>query len=1314
MLPSSPLTRFAATFALLFLPLPALAQTFQNPLLIPTSSDPGQVTTADVNGDGKLDLIYLDGNQYGQMALHILLGKGNGNFVHSQDVAMPSGICCGITIADVTGDGRLDIILQGALPYQLTSQVAVLPGNGDGTFQAPIVTTFQPPNIDGDPGFVSPVNVGDINGDGKADLVVTDTTNGVISLLLGNNSGSFTFASSILTYTRSTTYLTDLNGDGKLDIIATDNLGALFEVFLGNGDGTFQNFVRYSLGTSGGGFILTDVDGDGLLDMLASVYPNQIVYFKGNANGTFAAFVTVGSVPSGNQFVGVGDFNGDHIVDLAFVNNTGVGVTLGLGVSGGAPAFSGLHTTLSGGSTNPYSTYLFYPNFVPGDFNGDGKEDLAMPVEGGISILLSKGDGTFDSVPYYDMGQEVGAAAVAQFSGDGHEDIAVTLPATFPRLLLGDGTGNFTLGPDPNPSYMSTGADTTLLVGDFNGDGKPDLNISDLVPNESSAGTQSVALNLGHGVFATPVVNPNGSTVMADFNGDGRTDILDINGEQVIVSLGQADGSFKTANTTIRIASDPGHANVGDVNNDGKPDLIINYGDHMEVWLGNGDGTFTYATSTSLQNIGPDDLVAVADVDGDGKADAIYVPNANPAVTLSPLEIFYGNGDGTFQAPVSIPLSHRYVQVVVADINNDGKPDMVLTDGASVAVMLNLGNRTFDSEVHYIAGRAVSALNVVDVNSDGYPDIVVANTGGTTVAVLLNQPQGTSGTGSLVSGTLSITPEPSVSGQPLTVTLTVASQASGGAVPTGQVSFTLDGVFLADVTITNGKASYTISSTLLPIAHMIGAAYSGDATYAPKNFAVEDTILPPTYATTTALSGVPATILATQTIRLTASVSSTVAVPNGVVTFLDGAKTLGAETINSSGVALFDTGLLAPGAHTLSAKYAGFSQIGFTDTEATYVAAIFSPSTSASSVVTITTNATATSLAASTTSPTAGTVVTFRATTTSAAGAPFGGVSFFDGTTLLGTLSLDSSGSAAFSTASLATGPHTITATFNANGPYASSTSTSFSESISAASTDTAPTVASLVRETDAAGTTSSLSATISSTNSPSAGTVTFLDNGMILGSMALDGAGVARLLMAQLTSGVHTFTASYSGTSQFAPSASPILNEVWPTSGPAFALQIQPSAIPARTGAAASFQITVSPLGNFQQIVQLSCASGLPQGYSCEFSPNGIAGAGTSLLDIVSTAQNEALPWSPKLWPTATLLTMFAMLLGVSRWRGYPRLALALATCSLLLALVGCGATSSPTEVRTFVVTVKAAVGQDIDAVVHSAEIQVHLRVAR
>jgi hypothetical protein len=116
------------------------------------------------------------------------------------------------------------------------------------------------------------------------------------------------------------------------------------------------------------------------------------------------------------------------------------------------------------------------------------------------------------------------------------------------------------------------------------------------------------------------------------------------------------------------------------------------------------------------------------------------------------LPIFYGNGTGTFQAPVYLPISRQYTHLVVADLNRDNKPDLVMTDGATIAVMMNLGGRQFDSEIHYVAGRSISRLDVVDVNGDGFPDIVAANPGGTTVTVLLNQPNGISPDGSPVRG----------------------------------------------------------------------------------------------------------------------------------------------------------------------------------------------------------------------------------------------------------------------------------------------------------------------------------------------------------------------------------------------------------------------------------------------------------------------------------------------------------------------------------------------------------------------------------
>ncbi len=268
----------------------ARAGTFKNPPIVPTSSDVVALATADLNHDGKLDLVYLDGQGYGSNALHILLGNGNGTFTHAQDISLPLGICCDIAVADVTGDGNPDIIMAGSVVSSFVVQIATLIGNGDGTFQQPLVSSFQE-NVSGNfPSYNNVIAIGDINGDGKADLVINDY--GVLCVLLGDGSGRFTLASSAVTYVDRSVYLVDLKNDYHLDVVMTDLLGADFMVLLGNGDGTFQTGVRYTAPASTGAFMLVDVDGDGHPDMLAQSYPGQIGYFKGNPDGTFAPYLS--------------------------------------------------------------------------------------------------------------------------------------------------------------------------------------------------------------------------------------------------------------------------------------------------------------------------------------------------------------------------------------------------------------------------------------------------------------------------------------------------------------------------------------------------------------------------------------------------------------------------------------------------------------------------------------------------------------------------------------------------------------------------------------------------------------------------------------------------------------------------------------------------------------------------------------------------------------------------------------------------------------------------------------------------------------
>jgi hypothetical protein len=1272
------------------------------------------MATADVNNDGKLDLIYVDGLAYNQHALHVLLGKGDGTFTHGQDISLPPNICCALTIADVTNDGKPDILLAGAsnpINGPSTIIVAVLVGNGDGTFQAPLQSTFQPTNISLNPLFRSAFAVGDINGDGKADLALLDRQNALIYTFLGDSTGKFTSGVTVVSNTRDAVYLLDLNGDNHLDILTTDAIGGDFEVFLGNGNGTFSSYVRYSANGPAGPFLISDVDGDGHPDVLTVYYlanqPYQLGYFKGNPDGTFSSLINLAASPIQNDPLEfAGDLNSDGIPDLLFLTASGIAVSLGKS----GPAFGAPLTTISGGSTSPYSTLPTTP--LVGDFNSDGHLDLAMAVEGGIVLLFGRGDGTFISADFYDVGHTVGAAAVADFNGDHFPDIAVTVPATFPRLLLGDGKGNFSLAPDQNTSYSGTSADVTLLAADFNGDGKPDLNLGNMVPNTSSSGTQSVAINLGSGIFSTPVAVPNSSPITADFNHDSRTDILNVVGNQVIVSLGQPDGSFKVATTTLLIGSASGHFNVGDVNKDGKPDLVVNYYDHLEVWLGNGDGTFTYLSSINIQGI-VNDFVVIADVDGDGNADLILAPDSNPGANMGPLAIFYGNGNGTFQSPVFLPISHRYSQVTVVDLNGDNKPDLLMTDGAAIAVMLNLGGRKFDSEVNYIAGRSVSALSVADVNSDGFPDIVVANPGGTTVTVLLNQPNGAPPSGAPVSGNLSVSPEPSVAGQPFTITISVSPETSGGPAPSGSASFSVDGAYIANVLLANGSASYTYAATLIPIQHTITATYDGDANYAPKSFSVVHTVQAPTYSTQTTLSASPSTLMTSQTVRLSATVTSAVPVPSGVVTFLDGSNSLGAATINSAGIAYLDTALLAAGVHALSAKFEGYTQYGFNITTA-YVAVIFSPSTSPSVTVTVTAISTATSLAASSNSPTAGTVVTFTVQVNSNAGAPFGGASFYDGNALLGTVSLDASGKTSFSTASLAAGAHSITTAFNANGTYAGSTSSPVSVSVTAAPAGTVATLVSMASLQSLEKGTSSLIATVSAANSPTSATVTFLDSGIILGTVPVDTSGVAVLTLPQMSSGAHSLTASFSGSSASSPSVSPELEEQWPSSGPGFYLRITASENRDPASAVAALEVSAIPVGDFRQSVAFSCTNGLPNGYRCEFSPPVVPGSGISSLLILPAPKTAQLPGLANSWPSITLAALSVLFMGRLKNRQF-RLSAVLIVWSIIGVLSGCGGYSRPDKpLQAVVLTVKGSAGTDPEGIIHSTQILVRLPLAK
>jgi hypothetical protein len=804
---------------------------------------PVSIAVADFNQDGKPDLV--TANQISN-DVSVLLGNGSGSFATATTFSSGAVNPTSVAVADFNLDGKLDLAVSN-----ISGSVSVLLGNGSGGFGAPSVLSTA--------GGADEVVTGDFNFDGKPDMAVARAFSNGVSIFLGNGMGGFGARTD---FPAGTTCFSlraaDFNGDGKLDI-ATANFGSdNVSILLGNGMGSFGAPTNFPVtaGSNPRSIRAGDLDQDGDIDLVtANAATAGISVLLNNGSGSFGA-ATNYSTGADPRELSIGDLNGDGKPDLAVTNSGASSVSVLLGNGSGSFAAA---TNFS--VNDSVRTVVAADLNLDGKLDLVMRSATAVsppPSRQNVAVLLNTCSAAscsgIDFVeaagsPYsHGLGSTADplGAATGDFNGDGKLDIAATNFGTNNvTILLGNGVGGFTMA--AGSPFAANTVPEAIVVEDFNRDGKQDLAMG----NGVTPGYITVLLGNGSGGFAPAPGSPfnligfegTRDITAGDFNRDGYPDIATANGfsNHVSILLNNGSGSFaQTSSLDIGTDTNPRGIIAGDFNGDGKIDLVTanSQSNNVTLMLGDGSGGFSPAAGTPTASGGTDSRhVETGDLNLDGKADLVVGNSTSHSIT-----ILLGDGNAGFTQAAGSPISGTFAprSLVIRDFNVDGKPDIIasLSIFNDMAVLKGNGNGTFALTIADVPG-APYALAAGDYNLDGKPDLAATQLEIDSTTIFLNTcpqnsapeititPVSLQQTTSLNNTQIATVSDAEDDESSLAVTVDGGSNSTSNGVTVSNITVDAMGVVRADVSAACGASN---ASFILAVTDSQGASSSATLT----------------------------------------------------------------------------------------------------------------------------------------------------------------------------------------------------------------------------------------------------------------------------------------------------------------------------------------------------------------------------------------------------------------------------------------------------------------------------------------------------